>query len=126
MTTHTPVLPRRLTWTLLAILAAAVAFSLLPSAASAACPSDHPVYGLRVDGVGCGTALVVASRITQRYDAVGDFRGTSSSVRITQRDGRGRSFRCSWNRASVHGDIVNWVCVRGMTFVGWVWRRHRL
>ena len=75
----------------LAFIAVFLLFAV-PASADRRCESDHPVYALKTfNGPGCGTALVVASRITNRFNGSGDFSGQRSTVRITQRDGNNAS-----------------------------------
>ena len=121
--------PRTCTALLLIVSALALA---VPGTAAAArsCPpaEDHPVYGLSVmNGARCGAAAVIAHRLARRFDSPSDLARGVSRHPIYQYDARGRRWKCQWNSASAHNDVVNWNCVRlRRNLVSWIWREHRL
>jgi hypothetical protein len=102
----------------------------LPGGASAAlhaCGDDDHVYGLQTaGGTGCGVAAVVSSRLANRFSDSDDFGGNQSDVRITQRDANGNKWKCNWQSADAHNEIINWACNRGQRAILWVWREHSL
>jgi hypothetical protein len=110
--------------------AAAVLALTLPSTALAAphhCGDDDHVYGLQtIGGTGCGVAVVVSSRLANRFGDSDDFRGTESDVRITQRDANRNKWKCNWQSADSRTEIINWACNRGRAVILWVWREHPL
>ena len=116
----------------LALLTAAVAIvvALPGTSASAAprhCGDDDHVYGLQtVGGAGCGVAVVVSARLANRFGDSDDFHGNQSDVRITQRDANGNKWKCNWQSADSHNEIINWACIRGGSSILWVWREHPL
>ena len=116
----------------LALLTAAVAIvvALPGTSASAAprhCGDDDHVYGLQTaGGTGCGVAIVVSSRLANRFSDSDDFDGNQSDVRITQRDANGNKWKCNWQSADSHNEIINWACIRGGSSILWVWREHPL
>lgn len=112
----------------LVALTAALLLAVPASASAARCESDHPIYGLKATGgARCGSALVIASRLTRRFDTRSDFSGSRSRVRISQTDARGTAYRCGWQMASSRRDIVIWACSRSSgALVTWIWRLHRL
>jgi hypothetical protein len=117
---------------LLLALAALPAAGLLPSAASAAgrtCDnggSSH-VYSLKTfRGAPCGSALVISSRLANRYNRPADFRRLNSTTPIVQKDGAGRKYTCKWQSGSAKGDIALWACNHGSRVVTWIWRYEAL
>jgi len=100
------------------------------SAAARSCPpaEDHPIYGLSVlNGARCGAGAVVAHRLARRFNEPRQFRAGFSRDFIYQRDASGRRWKCQWNSASAHNDIVNWNCARrSRRLISWIWREHRL
>jgi len=92
------------------------------------CGDDHPVYALKSRGdLGCGTAVVVSSRITNRFSDRSDFNGSNSSVNITVRDGLDRKFKCKWQSGSSRNDVIFWGCNGpGATTILWIWRDQRI
>lgn len=118
---------------LLVVLLAVATLSAVaasPALADRTCDSDHPIYGLKTFGSGaagrCGAALVVASRLAERYDTARDFRGTHSRTRISGSDARGHTYSCKWQEGSSRHDIILWACRSGSVTVTWIWRLHRL
>jgi len=115
---------------LLVALLALGAVTAGPASAARTCDSDHPVYGLKTFGSGaagrCGAAVVISSRLADRYDQARDFRGSRSTARIAVSDARGHRYTCKWEAASTHHDIITWACRSGSVTVTWIWRLHRL
>ncbi len=118
---------------LLVALAALPAAGAMASPASAlsvrACDtggSSH-VYGLKAfRGARCGSALVISSRLANRFDHPSDFSRPASSGRIAQKDALGRKYTCKWQQGSSGGDIALWACTSGKRVVTWVWRFEAL
>jgi hypothetical protein len=110
--------------------AATVLVLAVPGAAVAAphsCGDDGHVYGLQTVGdAGCGVAAVVSSRLAHRFGDSNAFHGNQSDVRITQRDANGNKWKCSWQSADSHNEIINWACSRGHNTILWIWRQHSL
>lgn len=106
---------------LLALPAAAGATSGLP--ADFNCGSVPPVYMLLTfNGVRCPTAEAVSFGLAYRFDRTSRFRGKNSRVRITQRDTLRRTWRCRWQSADIHNNVILWACKRNAGVVTWVWR----
>ncbi len=115
----------------LAIATIAVLAALPGATASAGntrhCGDDEHVYGLQTaGGTGCGVAVVVSSRLAHRFGDSNDFHGNQSDVRITQRDANRNKWKCNWQSADSHNEIINWACTRGHNALLWVWREHPL
>jgi hypothetical protein len=113
---------------LLAVLGVTVGLVAPGSAAAGGCPAEkHPIYSLYVlNGAGCGAGETVANRLAERFDSPRDFAGDFSREFIHQRDAQGRRWKCQWNSASVHDDLVSWSCARrGGRLVSWMWRAAR-
>jgi hypothetical protein len=114
----------------LAIAAVALVMALPGATASAAphpCGDDDHVYGLQtVGGTGCGVAVVVSSRLANRFSDSDDFHGNQSDVRITQRDANRNKWKCTWQSADSHNEIINWACNRGRAAILWIWREEPL
>ena len=115
---------------LLALATVAVIAALPGATASAAphgCGDDDHVYGLQtIGGTGCGVAAVVSGRLANRFSNSSAFHGNQSDVRITQRDANGNKWKCNWQSADSHNEIINWACSRGHDAILWVWREHTL
>jgi hypothetical protein len=114
----------------LAIAAIALIAALPGATASAAphgCGDDDHVYGLQtIGGTGCGVAAVVSGRLANRFSDSDNFHGGQSDVRITVRDANRNKWKCNWQSADIHNEIINWACSRGRSTILWVWREHPL
>jgi hypothetical protein len=113
---------------LLAVLGVTMGLVAPGSASAGGCPAEeHPIYSLYVLNVaGCGTGETVANRLAKRFDAARDFAGGFSRDFIYQRDAQGRRWKCQWNSAGIHDDLVSWTCARRPgRLVSWMWRAAR-